>query len=40
MPIDNVEVARSAMEAFTRHDYDAGLTLFDDDVVWTVGAEV
>jgi ketosteroid isomerase-like protein len=40
VPIDNVEVARSAMEAFNRRDYDAGLILFDPAVVWTVGAEM
>jgi ketosteroid isomerase-like protein len=38
--IDNAELARAAMEAFNRRDYDAGLVLFDAAVVWTVGAEV
>ncbi len=40
VPTDNAELARSAMEAFNRRDYDAGLVLFDPAVVWTVGAEL
>ena len=40
MPTDNAELARSAMEAFNRRDYDAGLVLFDAAVVWTVGSEL
>jgi ketosteroid isomerase-like protein len=40
VPTDSAEIARSAMEAFNRRDYDAGLILFDPAVVWTVGAEL
>jgi ketosteroid isomerase-like protein len=39
VPTD-AELARSAMEAFNRRDYEAGLVLFDPAVVWTVGAEL
>ena len=35
-----VEIARSAMAAFNRHDYDSGLSLFDPEVEWTVGPEL
>jgi ketosteroid isomerase-like protein len=40
VPTDNAELARAAMEAFNRRDYDPGLILFDAAVVWTVGAEL
>ena len=40
MPEKNAELARSAIEAFNRHDYAAGLARFDPEVVWTVGAEL